>query len=85
MTGNVIGDEGAKAISEMLNVNTTVSKLSIGGEKYIWKRKRKKGEEIWMIVNEIEDEGKKMVNEAWGDRGKLVVWSMQWCIIQTIG
>ena len=46
MTGNVIGDEGAKAISEMLNVNTTVSKLSIGGEKYIWKRKRKKGEEI---------------------------------------
>ena len=40
MTGNVIGDEGAKAISEMLNVNTAVSKLSIGGEKLMKEKKK---------------------------------------------
>ena len=33
MTGNEIRDEGAKAISEMLKVNTTLISLDLGCEK----------------------------------------------------
>ena len=42
MTGNGIGDEGAKAMSEMLKVNTTLTTLNLGGEEERKdKRKRK--------------------------------------------
>ena len=40
MTGNQIGDEGAKVMSEMLKVNTTLTSLDLGGED-----ERKKNEE----------------------------------------
>ena len=39
MTGNRIGDEGAIAISEMLKVNTTLTKMCLGSEQ---DRKRKR-------------------------------------------
>ena len=32
-TGNGIGDEGAKAMCEMLKVNTTLTGLYLGGKK----------------------------------------------------
>ena len=48
MTGNVIRVEGAKAMSEMLKVNTTLTSFNLGGEeekrKEKRKRKRKKNE-----------------------------------------
>ena len=33
MAANQIGDEGAKALSEMLKVNTTLTSLELGSEK----------------------------------------------------
>ena len=33
MTGNEIGEEGAKSMSEMLKVNKTLTKLNLGGEE----------------------------------------------------
>ena len=33
MTGNEIGDEGAKALSEMLKMNTTLTKLDLESER----------------------------------------------------
>ena len=41
MTGNDIGDEGAKALSEMLKVNTTLTSLDLSGEEEERKRKDK--------------------------------------------
>ncbi len=32
-TGNEIGDEGTKAISELLKSNSVLSELNLGGEK----------------------------------------------------
>ena len=43
MTGNLIGVEGAKIISKMLKVNTTLTSLDLeSGEEEIKKRKNKK-------------------------------------------
>ena len=47
MTDNKIGDEGAKAMSEMLKVNTTLTTLNLSCEeerKERRERKRKKKE-----------------------------------------
>ena len=44
MTGNKIGDEGAKAVSEMLKVNTTLKTLKLGCEEEKEKRKKRKDE-----------------------------------------
>ena len=33
MTDNHIGDDGAKALSEMLKVNTTLTSLNLGSEE----------------------------------------------------
>ena len=44
MTGNKIGDEGAKTLSEMLTVNTTLTSLNLWGEEEERKGKRKKRE-----------------------------------------
>ena len=44
MTGNNIGDEGAKATSEMLKVNTTLTTLYLSCEEEERKGKRKKRE-----------------------------------------
>ena len=33
MTGNAIRDDGAKALSKMLRVNTTLTSLNLRGEK----------------------------------------------------
>ena len=41
MTGNEIGEEGAKAMSEALKVNTTLTKLDLRCEE---ERKRKRKE-----------------------------------------
>ena len=45
MTGNGIGDEGAKALSEVLKVNTTLKSLTLNSEeeKREERKKRKKG------------------------------------------
>ena len=42
MTGNEIGDEGAKAMSEMLKMNTALTTLDLIGEEEGNKEKRKK-------------------------------------------
>ena len=42
MTDNEIGDEGAKAMSEMLKVNTTLSTLYLGGEEQKRKERRER-------------------------------------------
>ena len=46
MTENGIGDEGAKAMNEMLKVNTSLKELDLGGEEETIEReeKRKKSE-----------------------------------------
>ena len=44
MTDNKIGVEGAKTMSEMLKVNTTLSSLNLGCEEEERKEKRKKRE-----------------------------------------
>ena len=44
MTGNDIGDEGAKAISEMLKVNTTLTSLDLSCEEEEREREREKRE-----------------------------------------
>ena len=41
MTGNGIGEEGAKALSEMLKENTTLTSLDLSGEEEERKRKDK--------------------------------------------
>ena len=45
MAGNEIGDEGAKALSEMLNVNRTLTSLNLGSveerERVIKREKEK--------------------------------------------
>ena len=67
MTGNGIGDEGAKSMSEMLKVHTTFIWLCLlSGEER--KRMRMKNEER-MTDNPLGDEGKKIVRDAWGGRG----------------
>ena len=40
MTDNRIGDEGAKSLSEMMKVNTTLKSLILGGEEEEEKTKR---------------------------------------------
>ena len=42
MTGNEIGDEGAKAMSEMLKVNTTLTSLNLEGAEYEMEEKKKR-------------------------------------------
>ena len=42
MTGNGIGAEGAKAMSEMLKVNTTLTSLNLASEEERKEEKRKK-------------------------------------------
>ena len=42
MTDNGIGDEGAKAMSEMMKVNTTLTSLNLRSEEERRKGKRKK-------------------------------------------
>ena len=45
MTGNKIGDEGAKAMSEMLKVNTTLTTLNLGCEEERKEREEKEKKE----------------------------------------
>ena len=44
MTGNEIGVEGAKAMSEMLKENKTLTSLDLRGEEEERKKQRKKRE-----------------------------------------
>ena len=44
MTDNKIGDEGAKAMSEMLKVNTTLTSLDLRGEEEKRGREKEKKE-----------------------------------------
>ena len=45
MTGNRIGDEGAKSMSEMLKVNTTLTSLEVWGEGERKRERERKGKE----------------------------------------
>ena len=45
MTANGIGAEGAKALSEMLKVNTTLTTLYLGGEEERKEREEKEKKE----------------------------------------
>ena len=44
MTGNGIGDEGAKALSEMMKVNSTLTTLDLWGEEERKEREEKERE-----------------------------------------
>ena len=44
MTGNGIGDEGAKSMSEALKTNTTLTSLNLSGEEEEREREREKRE-----------------------------------------
>lgn len=44
MTDNVIGDEGAKAMSEMLKVNTSLTTLDLGSVSEKKKKIKKRNE-----------------------------------------
>ena len=46
MTGNEIGVEGAKSMSEMLKVNTTLKSLKLSGEER--RKKEKRNKKRWM-------------------------------------
>ena len=61
MIGNKIGDEGAQSISEMLQVNTTLTSLNLECEKNEKWRKGKNDEQ--MTDNSIGDEGAKALGE----------------------
>ena len=52
MTGNKIGDEGTKELSEMLKVNTTLTSLNLIGKKE--ERKEKEKEKEKRRMNERE-------------------------------
>ena len=41
MTGNQIGDEGAKAISELLKTNTSLNDMNVGSLEEIEKKGKK--------------------------------------------
>ena len=45
MTGNDIGDEGVKALSEMLKVNATLTSLDLSCEEEERNKKRKEVQE----------------------------------------
>ena len=47
MTGNGIGIEGTKSVSEALKTNTTLTELNMGGEKW-----GKKKEETRNVIEE---------------------------------
>ena len=69
MTDNRIGAEGAKAMSEMLKVNNTLTELNLESEEERKEREEKEKKEERMTVNWIGDAGKKAVRNAWGIRG----------------
>ena len=75
MTGNQIGDEGAKAISELLKTNTSLNDLNVGSLEETEKESEKKRPDTWKwewTDCGIGEEGKKSVRTAWGERkGKL--------------
>ena len=47
MTGNQIGDEGAKAISELLKTNTSLNDLNVRSLEEIEKENGKKRPDTW--------------------------------------
>ena len=57
MTGNEIGDKGAKAIIAVLKVNTTLTSLNLSGEEEGKKRER---ERISEKKNELQVMGLEM-------------------------
>ena len=75
MTGTPIGDEGAKAISELLKTNTSLNDLNVGSLEETEKESEKKRPDTWKwewTDCGIGEEGKKSVRTAWGERkGKL--------------
>ena len=66
MTDNRIGDEGAKSMSEMLKVNTTLSSLDLRCEE---ERKERRERKERMTDNWIEVQGKIMLRDGWDGRG----------------
>ena len=61
MTGNGIGVRGAKAMSEMLKVNTTLTTLNLGGDGEDNIKKKEKERRI--TGNWIGAEGAKAISE----------------------
>ena len=69
-TGNVIGDEGGKALCEVLKMNTTVKKLYLSSKSYL----SKETFDMFLLFiydiqgNKIGEEIQKCLKEAWGKR-----------------
>ena len=71
-SANEIGKEGAKALSEAMRINTTLTKLDldcIDEEEKKWKRAKKKW---WWTANRIGDEGAKAIGEAMKSNTALI-------------
>ena len=62
-----MGDEGAKAMSEMLKVNTTLTSLDLSGEEESMLEEERS--DHLLTGFRIGDEGMKMIRESWGARG----------------
>ena len=60
MTDNMIGAEGAKAMSEMVKVNKTLTSLTLNSEE---EKTVKEKKEDWMTDNGIGAEGAKALSE----------------------
>ena len=63
---NQIGYEGAKAISESLKINTSLTELNLWSDEMKWneKEKMKWNEMKEWIVNQIGTEGAKAISES---------------------
>ena len=82
-TGNHIGVEGARALSQVLRNNTTLKKLYLGGEKEetMEKRKEKEWNDGWMTANEIREEGTRALSEVVKENTTMTfldLWSEDW-------
>ena len=60
--GNKIGVEGAKSLSEMLKVNTSLISLNLRGDEKRTKKKEN-GISIWLTDNKIGREGAESMSE----------------------
>ena len=64
MTGNQIGDEGAKAISELLKTNTSLNDLNVASLEEIEKKvKRKDSTHLEMGMDRLWDWRRREITE----------------------
>ena len=73
-TGNNIRNEGAKALSELIQMNTSLTSMNLGREEI--NGRRKEWIDGWMIDNEIKIEGAKLMSETLKTNSTLTTLDM---------